>query len=121
MRSKLGDFFARASEDHGIAGLQANDVLALLCEFHHQGVDVALSAALALPALANQHALGFAARQFEDLFGHEIIEQDDIGRLQRADGFQCEQFGVARACADECHAARAGVGVVSDRGNQCVE
>ena len=78
------DLLAGAAEDRRIARLQANDMLALPCQLDHQVVDVVLRAALAPTALADQHALGLATREFEDGVGHQVVVEDDVGRLQHA-------------------------------------
>ena len=80
-------------------------MLALARQLDHQRVDVGLRAAFALAPLADQHALGLAAGKLENLLGDEVIEQDDVGRLQGANGFQGQQLGIAGTCADQRHAA----------------
>ena len=51
--------------------------------------------------LADQHLPRLAAREVEHLTRHEIVEQDDVGGLQRAHRAQGQQFGIAGAGADQ--------------------
>ncbi len=54
-----------------------------------------------MAGFADQHFLGFAAREIENVGGHEIVEQDHVGRLQRAHGPQRQQFRIAGTGADQ--------------------
>jgi len=56
---------------------------------------------LALAAFADRHALGLAAREFDDIRGDKVVVEDDIGCLQRPHGFERQQFGIARSGTDE--------------------
>ena len=98
---EFGDFFARTSEDHWISGFEANDMLARSRQLDHELVDVLLPTALALAALADRHALGLAAREFDDIRGYKVVVEDDIGCLQCPYGFERQQFGIARSGTDE--------------------
>ncbi len=105
VRFEFGNFLARASEDHRVAGLQADDAFALPRQGYHESIDVALGAAVSTAPFADDHPFGFAPRQLEDLTRNEIVKQDDVGRLQCPHGLQREQLGVARAGADQRHTA----------------
>src|SRR5690242_8333773 len=56
-----------------------------------------------MAGLTDQHLLRLAPGEIEHLARNKIIDQNDVGRLQRANGAQREQFRVARTRADECH------------------
>ncbi|MCY1546172.1 hypothetical protein D9M68_821540 [compost metagenome] len=105
MRFEHGDFLARAAKDHRVAGLEADHMLALPGQRQHGLVDIFLPARVAPGALAHQHALGLATRQFEHVCGNQIIEQDDIGGLERADGLDGEEIRIAGAGTHEGDAA----------------
>ena len=64
-----------------------------------------LPAAFASRPLADQHAFGLAASEFEDAVGDEIVEEDHVGGLQRAHGLQRQKLGFAGAGADESDTA----------------
>ena len=55
----------------------------------------------AIAGLADQHALGLAAGEVEDLGRHQIVEQDDVGRAQRAHGLERQQLRIAGPGADQ--------------------
>ena len=80
----------------------------LLASVDHQRVDVVLLAGGAVAGLADQHLLGLAAREFEHVTDDQIVEQDHVGRLQRAHRAQRQQLRIARPGADQGH--RAGLG-----------
>ena len=101
-----GELFVGAAEDHRIAALEPHHAAAGFGERDHQRVDVVLPARDFVPGLADQHFLGFAAREIENVGGDQIVEQDHVGRLQRAHGAQRQQFRIARAGADEDDGAR---------------
>jgi hypothetical protein len=77
------------------------DPFSCLGKRHHHVVDVFLPAALPATAFSNQHALGFATREFEHLVGDEIVEEDDIGRLKCAHGLESQEFGISGTSADK--------------------
>jgi hypothetical protein len=69
-------------------------------------VDIVLSAAIAMAALADADALRLTARQLEDASRDKIIVEDDVSRLQRAYGLEREVLGIAGAGANKDHASR---------------
>ena len=99
------DLLAGAAEDQRIAALETNDALALFGEAHHQRVDVLLLAGRPEAGLADQHLPRLAAGEVEHVARHQIVEQDHVGRLQRAHGAQGQQFRIARPGADQRHRA----------------
>jgi hypothetical protein len=107
---QAGDLFAGAAKDHRIAGFQADDALARLGELHQHVVDVFLAAAYPATAFSHQHPFRLAAREFQHLVGDEIVEQDDVGRLQGTHRLQRQKFGVAGAGADKGDTALLGRG-----------
>ena len=50
---------------------------------------------------ADQHLVRFAPGEVEHISGDEIVEQNDVRRLQRAHGAQREQLGIAGTGADQ--------------------
>ena len=95
------DLLAGAAEDHRIAALEPHHAPAGPGEPDHQRVDVVLLAGRPVAGLADQHLLGLAAGEVEHLRRHQIVEQDDVGGLQRAHRAQRQQFRIARARADQ--------------------
>ena len=75
--------------------------LPALGERHHQRVDLVLLAGGRKAGLADQHLLGLAAGEIEDAGRDQIVDQDHVGRLQRAHRAQRQQFGIAGAGADQ--------------------
>ena len=100
------DLLAGATEDHRIARFEPHHMLALLREAQHHGIDIFLLAAVARGALAHQHPPGLAAGHFEHLGRDQVIEQDHIGRLQRAHGLDGEEIGIAGSGPDQGDSAR---------------
>ena len=56
--------------------------------------------------LADEDAFGIAARVFEHLRVDQAVDDEHIGFLQALHGFQSEEFGIARAAADQRDPAR---------------
>ena len=59
-------------------------------------VDRVLTDAGAAAALADEHALGVAAGAIENFRADRLVVENDIGALQRLQGAQGQQIGVAR-------------------------
>ena len=110
-----GNLFAGAAEDQGIAALEAHHPLAAFGQRDHERVDLVLPAGGGVAGLAHQHLLRFAARELEDLVRNQIIEQDNVRRLQRAYRAQGEQFWIAGPRADQGDAAGIAGGRVLSR------
>ena len=70
-------------------------------ELDHQVVDLALLARRPVAGLADHHLLRLAPREIEHLRRDEIVDENDVGGLQRAHGAQGEQLRIARAGADQ--------------------
>ena len=101
------DLLGRAAEYREAAALEQHHAPAGLGERDHQRSDLALPARRTT-SLADQHLLCLAAGEVEHLRREVIIDQDDVGRLQRAHGAQRKQLGIAGARADQRDAAGAG-------------
>ena len=99
------DFLGCAAEDQRIAALEAHDALALFGEAHHQRIDVVLLAGGSKAGLADQHLARLAAGKVEHVARNQIVEQNHVGRLQRAHGAQRQQFRIARAGAHKRYRA----------------
>jgi hypothetical protein len=81
--AQMLELFAAASEHERIAALEPHHALAGARRLHQAAVDLLLADA-ALPAtLADEHALGLAARPVEHVLGHQLVVEDDVGILQR--------------------------------------
>lgn len=81
---EVGDFLAGPAKDHRIAGLEPHHPFARLGELYHHSVDVLLTAALASAAFSHQHAPRLPPSKLQHLGGNEVVEEDDVGRLQGA-------------------------------------
>ena len=73
-------------------------------ERHHQIVDVALLAGATVTLLADVDALRTRRRERQHLRRHELVVEDDIGLLQRAQRLQRQQLRVAGTGADQADA-----------------
>ena len=69
-----------------------------------QGVDLGLRLRVPAARLGDRNQLGLAARIVEHAVADEAVVQDHVGRLERAHRLQRQQFGIARAGADQQHA-----------------
>jgi len=91
-----------------------------LGERDHQRGDLVLPARRT--SLADQHRLCLAPGEVEHVWREMIIDQNDVGRLQRAHRAQREQLGIARARAHQRDAAGAGGrGLVLGRAQKRIE
>jgi len=116
------DLLAAAAENHGVAALEPHHAPAGLGERDHQRIDLALPAGRPIAGLADQHLLRLAAGKIEDFRRDQVVDQDDVGRLQRAHRAQREELRIARAGADQRDGAGSGNGcLVSRRRQQRVE
>ena len=98
------DLFSRATEDHRVTGLEPHHLFSLESKAGHHIVDVTLSAGGPPTPLADHQALRLSSGELQHILGHEIVEEDDIGGLKGAHGFQRQQFRIARTGSDEGHA-----------------
>ena len=95
------DLFLEPTEDRRVARLEPDDARAGRGMIDQQLRDMRLARGGAPGALADRNELGAGADMAEQRTRREIVEQHDIGRLQPRDGFERQQFGIARARADE--------------------
>ena len=72
------DLLAGAAEDHGVAALEPHHPLAGPGERDHQRVDLVLLAGWSVAGLADQHLLGLAPGEIEDLGRDEIVDENDV-------------------------------------------
>jgi len=90
-----------AGGDVGVAADEAHHAPAGSGEPNRHRVDFSAAAAVAIgPARTDDQLSRFTAREIEDVGADVVIEQDDVGRLQRAYGAQGQQFRIARTGAD---------------------
>ena len=94
-------FLAAAPEDERIAALQPHHAPTAAGMVHEQAVDPLLRRAVAAGRLADVDDLGFAAGPREDFRADEAVRQDHVGRLQRAQCPQRQQFRIAGARAHQ--------------------
>ena len=74
---ELVDFFPAASEDEGVAALEAQHPLALTGELHHQFADFVLRQRVVRAFLADIDALGVAAHALHDGgLDQPVVEHD---------------------------------------------
>ena len=97
--------FRGAAEDEGIAALEPRHDLAGLRLAHQDAIDLGLRGGRAARRLADEDALGVAARVLQDLRVHQPVHHQHVGLLQPLQRLQGEQVGIAGAAADQRHAA----------------
>jgi hypothetical protein len=73
-------------------------------------VDLGLRDAWLATALADRNDVCGGAGKSKDLFGDQIVRKDDVGGFDEVCGAQCEQRGIAGACAYEVDMARFSIG-----------
>ena len=69
--------------------------------FDQQAANLILGHRMMGLALAHGHALRIAADAVENRFGDQLVIENNIGVGERAEGFQRQQLGITRPCADE--------------------
>ena len=92
---------AAAAEDERVAALEAHHLLAFARQSHQQRVDFLLRHAVVVALLADVDALGVGGRSGQHLGRHQVVVDDDVGLREQSRGAQRQQFGVARAGADQ--------------------
>src|SRR5258708_34365976 len=97
--------FAGAAENERIAALEADNLQAQQRVLNHQRVDLRLADALAAKAFADVVDFGRRWNEGEDFRADQIVVQHDIGQLQKFEGFEREQFGIARTRSHQVHLA----------------
>ena len=93
--------FAAASENVGIAALEARNNLALLRLGDEQLVDVALFHGVIAGDFAYIDEFGIGPGQGEELLAGKIVVHHDVRFRKNLSAFAGEQAGIAGACADE--------------------
>ena len=85
-----GDLLAGAGENEGVAALEPHHPPARFGKRDHQRVDLVLLASCPVAGLADQHLFRLAPRKVENFRRNQVIDQDDVRRLQRPQGAQRE-------------------------------
>ena len=96
-----GDFFGSTAKDERVAALEADDAAIRARMLDHQRVDLFLSDALCAAAFADVDDFGGGRSEIENRLRNEVVVEDDVGGLDKAQRFDGEQVGIARAGADE--------------------
>jgi iron-sulfur-dependent L-serine dehydratase single chain form len=94
-------FLATAAEDHRVAALEPDHLLARLRPLHDQRVDPVLGQLVVLRPLADVDHLTALSRPTEDLRATKGIVDEDIGHLHALLGAQGDEAEVAGAGADK--------------------
>ena len=97
--------FAAVIEDERVAAFEADDFFTILCGKDHQLLNEALRRRGAAAALADLYDAGTRCGVSEDVRVDQVVDQKHRRALDRVDGLDREQFGVARASADQRDAA----------------
>ena len=105
MRTQHFQFLATAAEHERVAALEPDHATAGAGVFQHQRMDVFLRHAVAAGGLADLDQHGVGMGQGQHARAHQAVVQHHLGRLQRPHRMQGEQARVARARADQGHAA----------------
>ena len=100
-RAQRFDLFAAAAEHEGIAALQPHHALAGLRGLDHALVDGVLADAGLADAAADRNARGVAADAVENFRRDQLVVEDDVGILQRAQRLDGEKIGIAGTGADQ--------------------
>ena len=103
-RNKGRYFLIEAPKHQRVASLETHDPASRGGERHHQIVDVALLARATVTLLANVDALRTRWRERKHLRRHELVVEDDICLLQRAQRLERQQLRVTRTGTDEADA-----------------
>ena len=93
--------FAAASEDEGVAALEADHGEAAARALDEHGADLFLGEGVDGLLLAGVDALGVGRGQIEQRGGGQAIEEDGVGLLEDAAAFDGDELRIAGACADE--------------------
>ena len=107
-RAQILEFLAAPAKDERIAAFQADDAVAALGVFAQQPMDGFLGDAVSASGFSDFDQLRLAARQLEDFRADQAVVQDDVGRLQRAQGIQRQEARVTRPGANQDDAPTAG-------------
>ena len=99
------ELLSATAEDEGVAALETHDPASLARVLDHQLVDVLLARALPAGSLADADPRSVAPREIQHGGRHQSIVQDDIRILERPQGLQREQFGIAGTRAYQNHLA----------------
>lgn len=94
-----GDAAAAAQRSHH------NHPVALLGEIGSKGIDLMVAALAVMAGAIDRDFARLTAAEIQHFMRHQIIEDDDIGRLQRANGAQCQQIRMIGVDADRCNRA----------------
>jgi len=98
--------FAATSKDEGVTAFKAYDTSVCAGLMNELCVDVILAPPAPTGSFANIDEAAFRRAVLEQRGVGERIHQDDVGFLETTHGANRDEFRVARAGADECHATR---------------
>ena len=98
-----------ASEDEGVTAFQAHDAVAGAGLLDHQLFDLVLRHRMVAARLADVDAPGVTASAIQHLGRDQLVVDDDVGVLKRAQGLEGQQLGVAGTGADDMDHAMSGL------------
>ena len=113
-RLQVLHFFAAPAKYKGVAAFEAHHGFAFTHRHEGEPLDKGLGCGFAAAALAHMDDAGRGGGQRHNGVAHQVVHQQHGGDLNRLEGLDGEQFGVARACADQ------GAGARADRGGGVV-
>src|SRR5215467_16395847 len=95
------DLLAGAGKHAGIATLESDHLAPSLGKRDHECIDLFLFAGRLVTGFTDHQLLGLASGKIKKLWGNEVIDQNDVSRLQGAHRPQCQQFWIPGAGADQ--------------------
>ena len=95
------DLFTAPPEYKGVSAFEAHHLLAVQGLADHEFVDKSLRRGCTAAPLADIDNARVGPSMAQHSFVHQIVYQQDGCAGNGFDGFECEQFRVTRACADE--------------------
>ena len=94
---------AAPAEEERVAALEPDHGLSLLRPVHHQGLDLVLFEDMLAAIFPAVDLLGFFGKRCEDLLAGELVEEDDVGRIDHFAGPLREKALAARSRSHEIH------------------
>ena len=101
LRLQVLHFLAAASKDERVTAFESHHCFASQRFLHHEFFNEGLWRGLATSALAHMDDACDGRRMGRDGVTHQVVDQQYCGGCDRFDGFERQQLGVARACADQ--------------------
>jgi hypothetical protein len=107
---EIEQFLTPTAEDVGVPPLEADDGHTVLGKVEEEVVDVLLAGGVEAAAFTDVDKAGARVGEGEDVGGDQAIVEDDVGSLEKLDGAEGKEGGVAGAGPDEVNVADGGRG-----------